>query len=421
MTFHSEKVAPFKPTNQQIIDAYHEHGSFAGAARALTDQGLPIGESSIRRRANRGVLGTAPVIPGFSIKQVSTQRGPDGETQKEWIKQGPESGEAFAVAPGQIIRGVSALVDASGKVQQQWIKTKLSDDLALAAIREAFDTYSGRCEPIPPPDLTDDALLSIYPIADQHNGLRSWGPETGENYDLKIGADRLRATSQRLIAQSPASRQAIILNLGDWTHADDAKNMTPGHGHILDVDGRYFKIMCASVRLMQDVIELALQKHEAVTVRNLPGNHDPHTCFALTIALMAFYANNPRVIIDDDPGEFFFHRFGSTLIGANHGHRMKADKMAMNMAVRRRADWGETKYHYFYFGHIHHESAKEIGDVRVESFQTLAAKDAYAANAGYMAGQSLTSITIHREDGEIGRHRVNIPPIVQRPSDSMAA
>jgi hypothetical protein len=62
----------------------------------------------------------------------------------------------------------------------------------------------------------------------------------------------------------------------------------------------------------------------------------------------------------------------------------------------------------FYFGHIHHETVKEIGGVRCESFQTLAAKDAYAITGGYRSGQSLTSITHHRSAGEIGRHRINI-------------
>ncbi len=41
--------------------------------------------------------------------------------------------------------------------------------------------------------------------------------------------------------------------------------------------------------------------------------------------------------------------------------------------------WIAPKYRVFYYGHTHHEAAKEVGDVRVESFQTLAAKDAYAA------------------------------------------
>lgn len=241
----------------------------------------------------------------------------------------------------------------------------------------------------------------------------AWAKDAGEDYDLKIGATRLRSCAGRLIAQSPPSKTAIILNLGDWQHTDDAKNMTPRSGNLLDVDGRYFKVLTTGIQLMMDIIELALQKHEKVIVRNLPGNHDPHSSVALTVALGAFYANNKRVTIEQDPSDFFFYRFGATLIGANHGHKMRADAMAMSMAVRRREDWGQTKFHYFYFGHIHHETAKEIGDVRCESFQTLAAKDAHAYSSGYNSGQSITSITIDKDTGEIGRHRVNVGPVLR--------
>jgi hypothetical protein len=84
--------------------------------------------------------------------------------------------------------------------------------------------------------------------------------------------------------------------------------------------------------------------------------------------------------------------------------------MVMDMAVSHRDDWAKADFRYFLFGHIHHETALEVGDVRCESFQTIASKDAYSHSHGFRAGRSLTSITLHAHDGEIGRHRVNIPP-----------
>lgn len=363
----------------QAVSLLAEHGSERAAAKA---SGIP--RSTLQDRLRR-----------------AAERGLDGSVPK-------------ALPPGQVVKGVSTLyrLNESGGWEErlQWVRTK--DDRALedltSALRELFDSYKGKAELVPPPDHTDADLLSVYPIADQHNGLLAWGKETGESYDLKIGAERLRSCMARLVSQSPPSHQAIILNLGDWQHTDDQKNMTPRSGNLLDVDGRYFKVLTTGVQLMMDCIELALQRHETVIVRNLPGNHDPHSSIALTVALSAFYSNNPRVTIDDDPSDFFFHRFGATLIGANHGHKMRAPEMAMSMAVRRREDWGATKFHWFLFGHIHHETAKEVGDVRCESFQTLAAKDAHASSSGYNSGQSLTSVTLHRDNGEIGRHRVNI-------------
>lgn len=394
---------------RRTVSALESAGSKRAAARALGIARMTL-DGRLVRAAELGLMGTKPVLPGYAIRRTSTQRDAAGNIEREWVQQSKAPGAAFEMPEGQVIKGVSALVDAEGRELFKWVKTK-TDTLApdwIAAIKAAFDGWKGRARPLPAPRRVDHDLLSVYPIADQHNGMLAWGRETGESYDLRIGADRLRASMARLVAQAPRSRRALILNLGDWQHTDDGRNMTPRSGNILDVDGRYVKVLTAGVQLMMDCIELALQRHSQVLVRNIPGNHDPHASVALTIALKSFYARNRRVKIDTDPSDFFFERFGSTLIGATHGHRLKPADMAMSMAVRRRADWGATKFHYFYFGHIHHETAKEIGDVRCESFQTLAAKDAHAAASGYNSGQSLTSITIHRRDGEIGRHRINI-------------
>jgi predicted phosphodiesterase len=407
-------VAPLKTTREQAqeaVDALTQHGSQVRAAAAM-GLGRAGFQARLARAAEYGLMPTEPVMEGFVIKKVSSSFDEEGNLLREHIQQVKEPGEPFSLPDGHVIKGVSALLDAEGRTVQQWIKTRadaIVPDL-VEALKTSFREYEGVVPLVEPPAHTDSELMSVYPIADQHNGLLAWGQESGEDYDLKIGAKRLRDCMARLIAQSPPSHSALVLNLGDWQHTDDQKNMTPRGGNILDVDSRYFKILTTGVRLMMDVIEMALQKHEIVHVRNIPGNHDPHASIALTVALSSAYANNPRVIIDDDPSDFFFYRFGQTLIGATHGHKLKPDRMAMAMAVMRREDWGLTRYHWFLFGHIHHESVKEIGDVRCESFQTLAAKDAYSAGAGYVSGQSLTSITLHEEDGEIGRHRVNLPP-----------
>jgi len=80
----------------------------------------------------------------------------------------------------------------------------------------------------------------------------------------------------------------------------------------------------------------------------------------------------------------------------------------MIMAATRPEDWGATKYRYCLTGHIHHQSAMEIGGVVVESFQTTASRDAWHASMGFRSGRSMQAIVLHAERGEIGRHRVNV-------------
>jgi hypothetical protein len=369
-------------------------------------------KNRLLRAAQRGFMGTHPVLEGFEIKQTSAQRDGAGQVEREWVQQRPAPGAEFAMPPGQTLKGVSAFVGPDGRTLHQWIKTKgdaVTPDL-VAALAAVFKRYKGRARPAPAPRRPDRELLTVYPIADLHLGMLSWAPETGEDYDLRIAAARLRGKMAELVAQSRRARLAIVLNLGDWQHTDDQRNMTPRSGNQLDVDSRYFKILQVGVQLMIDLIDLALQKHARVIVRNLPGNHDPHVAIALTIALKMFYARDKRVTIDDDPSEFFFYRFGATLIGAHHGHRAKFPDLAMAMAAMRAKEWGATVYRQFFSGHIHHERAREIGAVRVESFQTVAAKDAHAVNSAYVSGQSLVAVTLHKRAGEIGRHRINIPP-----------
>ena len=369
-------------------------------------------EGRIKTATLKGLAGYEPVLHGFEIKQVSTSTSPSGKTRTS-VTQRPERAQKFTPLDGLDIRGRSTNIDGDYNIISQWVLeregVKVRD--VIGAIKSAFVGFEARMPVIPAPAVTDADLLSVYPIADLHLGMLANAPESGQNYDLKIASARLRSCMKRLIDQSPRSKQALIINLGDWTHSDNQKNMTPNSGHILDTDGRYFKILTTGVHLMMDCISMALEKHETVLVRNIPGNHDPMASIALTVALCAFYHDNERVTIDDSPSEWFYYRFGTTLMGAHHGHKAKPSNMAMTMAVNRREDWGATLYHWILFGHIHHESAREVGDVRCESFQTIASKDAYSAGAGYSSGQSLSSVTLHISEGEIGRHRVNLSPL----------
>jgi len=145
-----------------------------------------------------------------------------------------------------------------------------------------------------------------------------------------------------------------------------------------------------------------------VEVAILPGNHDQDAAVTLAVAFELFYSEHERITVAGQPGEHWYKRFGKCLLGANHGHRMKPDRMAMMLATDRPEDWGATTFRHFFFGHVHRESAMEAGPVRVESFNSPAAKDAYAAASGYRSGRALNAVTFHRERGEVCRHRVNI-------------
>ena len=94
------------------------------------------------------------------------------------------------------------------------------------------------------------------------------------------------------------------------------------------------------------------------------------------------------------------------LIGTHHGHSAKLKDLPLIMATDRPEDWGQTAHRYWYVGHAHHERVVETQGVKAESFNTMAAKDAWHANKGYRPSRAAHAIVMHREHGEVARHTV---------------
>jgi hypothetical protein len=396
---------------KQAADAFTAHDRDMAAAAASINCHVDTFRHRVKVAAERGLLGYKPVLPGYEIKRSSAQLDKSGVVEKEWVTQHKESGPAFKMPAGQILKGVSAFVDAEGRIRHQWIKTRTDSAVPelIEALKAEFAAYRGRAKIVPAPRKVERDLLAVYPIADPHIGMLSWEPQTGVNYDLKIATERMLDCASSIVAKAPRARQATIINLGDWYHANDQRNVTPKSKHQLDVDGRWFKVQQAGVRVFRSIIDMALSKHKLVEVVNIPGNHDPEAAGALALALSGFYERNKRVSIAF-PADLYYRRFGNTLFGAAHGDKLPPQRMAMSMAVDQREAWGQTAYHWFMFGHIHKDKLDTIGDVRVEAFSTIADRDSHAAGGGWRNAQSLKVIALHKRTGEESRQFVNIPP-----------
>jgi hypothetical protein len=369
----------------------------------------------LARAAARGLTG-APQIPdvakppiGFAVTRNSGAYDADGNLLRQYVQTKRDSGDVYEVPTGHVVKGESALLDPQGQVLARWIKTREGSGEGLVeALKAAFAAYDGKAPPIPAPSYTDDEILTIYPLPDLHFGMLAWGRETGDDWDIEIACKTVIDAVSVLVSQSRPSSKAVVLGLGDLFHSNDARAVTPESGHKLDVDGRWAKVFAAGARLAVDIVSIVARKHAEVSVAFLPGNHDPDAAMSLTVALSLFYARTPGITVHQEPGAFWYLRFGKCLLGATHGHSMKPERMAMVLATDRAKDWGETEYRHMFFGHVHHERAIEVGTVRIESFSTPAAKDAWTAAGGYRSGRAMSAITFHKDRGEIGRHRINI-------------
>lgn len=357
-----------------------------------------------------------PAVPeGYFVKSVKTQVDAQGNIQKQWLNAPLEQAPGAVTDPvpaGHTISAVSTLVSGDGHTLVQWLKTKKEtesrEEILARLIKDLPTSVPVRAASIPPEEETFSSdLLAVYPMGDPHLGMLSWAPETGEDFDLAKAQKILTDAMRDLVVRGPRTESALIVNLGDFFHSDNESNRTARSGHALDVDGRWPKVLQVGIEVMVFMIDQALQHHKQVHVINEIGNHDDHSAMFLSVALNSFYRNEPRVTIDMSPSRFHWFRFGKNFIGVTHGHNQKHGDLESIMAAERPKDWGQSVHRFWYCGHIHHTVKKEMRGCVVESFRTLAARDAWAANMGYRSGRDMNRITLHTEYGEVGRDVVN--------------
>lgn len=368
------------------------------------------------RRANRPPRGPSAspyVIPeGHELGGLSSLVvNPDGS--KAWHKTRVAGADAppVPIPESHHIKRTATFRRGDGTTSGQWVTTDEDAVKREALMREAWarhaSLYAGLSAPVLAPAVTDADLITLYPLGDPHIGMLAWAPETGDHFDTRIACRELLACVRLLVASAPPAERAIVCNLGDFLHAQDDSQKTPGHGHKLDVDDRYAKVLDAGHALLRGIVDAALERHAQVTVRNLPGNHDPRVAAELAMWLRAVYENNPRVTVADPYRAHQYDEFGVNLFGWHHGDRTPGVELPALMAEDMREAWGRCTNCVWHCGHVHHLTRKESPGCVVESHRTMAARDGYHAGR-YRAGRSLSAITYHRQFAEHARSTVNL-------------
>jgi len=366
------------------IEALRVHGSHGKAAEALGVVRSNIGHVLKRLRARASKKGHAPghwtagVAPGFTMGKVTVQRGPLG-VERVWERQHP---------------------DEEAQAEQ------------MRAMREAMLEGLPRVDPVPAPRYADDDLLTVYPEGDGHAGLYAWIEETGHGFDLAEYERVHKAATDRLVASAPPSAQALYIDLGDSLHADNNASRTKS-GHHLDTHGRHGEVVRVVMRCKRYRLARMLEKHKHVTYRENPGNHNSITAFMLSEMMTLIYENEPRVTVAASANPYWFHGFGSNLIGTTHGDGAKGKDLPLLMAVDAPDLWQASQHgvRVWFVGHVHHKDVKDYPGVTVEYCRTLAAPDIWSHGAGYRSKRDMQAVTYHRTDGEVERHTCSLARI----------
>lgn len=368
------------PRQRDYLDAIAEHGNPSAANKALGLAHDVVGRSIRALHAEAARRGYAPghfqhgTAPGFSMGKVTIQRSGDGTVERVWERQHPDQ--------ANLMESLRAAVDAMA-----------------AEIKPEH--------PIPAPPQASASLLSLYSFFDYHVGMLAWHREGGADWDLQIAETTGSKAMSALVGGSPNSDTAVVNIGGDFLHFDGLAPVTPTHGHILDADSRFGKVVDVAIRLIRKLVSLTLQKHNRVILLIQEGNHDLASSLWLRKLFAALYEHEPRVSVHDSELPYYAMAWGKTMLAFHHGHLRKNDDLPLLFAAQFSEIWGATSKRYAHTGHRHHEEVKEHSGMTVRQHPTLSARDAYAARGGWQADRKLIALHYHKAHGEVASNAVS--------------
>ncbi len=304
---------------------------------------------------------------------------------REKARQDYDQHDDGAAPPGYSIRGVSTLRNMkTGEPILRWEKDSRDAEDRIQQVVDALATANTRIPPRPrikkPKAKLPEHLMNVVPIGDPHFGMYAWAPEAGADYDLDEAVRLHTSAFDNLLGRAPAASRLLFIDTGDLHHANDSKSRTPKSGHVLDVDGRWPKVMQATVDWAIWGIERGLETHEKVEWRSNRGNHNPEAAVGFAIALACAFRNNPRVKVHVPYEAYWYTMHGRVMIGTTHGDTCKPKDFGPMAATDWPEDWGHALVRHAYMGHVHHRSiCKEHPGITVETLRTIAPKDGHAA------------------------------------------
>ena len=368
----------------EIVEAVIKYPNKQLAANALG-----VSRSTVRN-AIKGVEkkaaanGVAPnrdvdhqTMEGWGAKRVSTAYNKDGEIALQWIIQEPE---------------------------KQAIKQKFE-----ALISGMTDDLTGLKSPVKAPEKVNSDYLAMYMIGDHHFGMLA-DSETkvdDHDWDVKIATQILLDSIERLSDRVGDAEVGVLLNVGDFFHADSSKNETTA-GTKVDVDTRISRTFKLAGRLFQALIDKMLLTHKEVVVVNVRGNHDSDMACHLSSLLEILYDKEPRVNVLKNYSKLITLQWNNNFFTFHHGDRIKHEQLLQQIVKHFDNEWSQSKNRYCHLGHIHHHMAKEIASCQFEHWGSLTATDQWHSDSGYSAERSITAVTYHKEHGEDSRVKIKV-------------
>lgn len=232
-------------------------------------------------------------------------------------------------------------------------------------------------------------IMYLIEVLDAHLGMMSWGPETGNDWDLSIALQEYRRAVRHLLASVPFGTERVFLRFGDdILHYDkvvDGRVPTTHKGTPQDIDSRYPKLYSAVAWMLVEIVLETLEHVPQVTIVLVLGNHDTHSVYTLGEFLQARFWNDERVTVDNEPRDLKVIRWGDNLIGLHHGTGGDREFKALPDTLKQQARkaWGQTKYAEIHTGDKHHEFSIDDRMVLVRKLKALCPNDKWHTERQY--------------------------------------
>lgn len=309
------------------------------------------------------------------------------------------------------------VVDGERVLSRQYVMGRKAGKNELDGVVEAIESACANIKPAAPikaPKKIATDLLNLVHCTDYHLAAYAAHEEGGADWDMRIAKNQFVKAMTELVEAAPDAEVGIFSQGGDFLHYDSLEALTPANKHLLDADGRAFKMVQLALDMHIFAIEHMLRHHKRVVAIVQEGNHDPMSSIWLRKALIQYFKKNKRVEILDVEFPFYAYLHGEIMLGFHHGHKVKNKSLPALFASepRYREMWGRSKYCYIHTGHYHQreQDMSEYGGAIVERHPTLAARDAYAARGGYVSWRAMNCITYHKSKGEVSR-RTTVPDV----------
>ena len=362
------------------------HGSNTKAATALGKCRRGVDKIMKRLEGKAASKAVAPhksvdreTMEGFEAKRVSTAYKEDGSVALQWVIQEPE---------------------------KRSMKQKLD-----AMLEGMQDDLTGFKSPVKAPKKVNSDYLAMYMMGDHHFGMLADGETkmAGDDadWDVKIATSILLDSTNRLASRVGDAEIGVLLNVGDFFHADSSANTTT-KGTPVDVDTRIAKTFKLAGRLFQTLINKMLETHKEVVVINVRGNHDSDMACHLSSCIELLYAKEKRVNVLQNYSKFIHYQWHNNLFVFHHGDRMKHEQILQAVIKNLDDEWSQSKNRYCHLGHIHHHTAREVGSMHFEHWGSLTATDQWHSDSGYGAERSMTAVVYHKDTGEDSRVKIKV-------------